>query len=114
MAKIRVTTEDDKQIPTNTEASTINMTLFSALKTMKLYVNEYALQYYFAKTHLLTYFHFSANLLCNNHILHTNNTLLGTNHILHNQYLYLNTTNQTILCYNLFIFAYQPPPFWIT
>ena len=40
MAKIRVTTEDDKQIPTNTEASTINMTLFSALKTMKLYVNE--------------------------------------------------------------------------
>ena len=41
MAKIRVTTEDDKQIPDDTEVSTINMSLFSALKTMKLYINEY-------------------------------------------------------------------------
>ena len=40
MAKLRVTTQDDKQLPDDTEASTMNMTLFSALKTMKLYVNE--------------------------------------------------------------------------
>ena len=40
MAKLRVTTQDDEQLPENTEASTINMTLFSALKTFKLYVNE--------------------------------------------------------------------------
>ena len=40
MAKLRITTKDDKQLADNTEASTVNMTLFSALKTMKLYVNE--------------------------------------------------------------------------
>lgn len=40
MGKIRLTTDDDRQIPDNTEASTINMTLFSALKTMKLYIDE--------------------------------------------------------------------------
>ena len=40
MAKIRVTDKDDNQIATNTEASTINDCLFSALKLMKLFIND--------------------------------------------------------------------------
>ena len=57
MAKIKLTTKEDAQIPQNTEASTINDCLFSAIKTMKLYVNDkplvsmpfFAYQQYFAK-----------------------------------------------------------------
>ena len=40
MAKIKVSTKKDAPLPDNTEASTINDCLFSAIKTMKLYVNE--------------------------------------------------------------------------
>ena len=38
MAKIKITTKDDQQLPENTEASTVNDSLFSAIKTMKLYI----------------------------------------------------------------------------
>ena len=57
MAKIRVTDKDDNQIATNTEASTINDCLFSALKSMKLFINDkpiismphFSFQQYFSK-----------------------------------------------------------------
>ena len=40
MSKLKVTDQEDNQLAEDTEASTVNMTLFSALKEMKLYVNE--------------------------------------------------------------------------
>ena len=40
MAKIRVTDKDDNQIPENTEASTVCDSLFSSLKSMKLFIND--------------------------------------------------------------------------
>ena len=40
MGKVRITTKDDQTLPVDTEASTINDCLFSAIKTMKIYANE--------------------------------------------------------------------------
>ena len=57
MAKIRVTDKEDNQIATDTEASVINDCLFSALKSMKVFINDkpivsmphFGYQQYFSK-----------------------------------------------------------------
>ena len=57
MAKIRCTDKDDNQIADNTEASIVNDCLFSALKSMKVFINDkpivsmphFGYQQYFSK-----------------------------------------------------------------
>ena len=57
MAKIRCTDKEDGKLIDNTEASTINDSLFSALKSMKMFINDkpvismphFAYQQYFSK-----------------------------------------------------------------
>ena len=57
MAKLRLTDKEDNQIAMNTEASTINDCLFSALKSMKMFINDkpivsmphFGYQQYFSK-----------------------------------------------------------------
>ena len=41
MAKIRITDSKDRPLAQDTEASIINNILFSAFRTMKIYLNEY-------------------------------------------------------------------------
>ena len=40
MAKIRITDSEDNQIADDTEVSTVNDSLFSALKSMKVFIND--------------------------------------------------------------------------